>query len=105
MECLREHREDLSDACRKEELHLNIIQARDVRLRPKLRKICAHEMAAHCKDVPRGARSPWSGCMIARTAGTGSRLFAALFLDTTFCMLMRAPSAVSDHVQLLLRNR
>jgi hypothetical protein len=55
IECLRQHRDELSTACRTEELYLNIIQARDVRLRPKLRKICAHEMTAHCKDVKPGA--------------------------------------------------
>ena len=55
LECLRRHRDELSPGCRFEELHLNIIQARDVRLRPKLRKICAHEMATHCKDVKPGA--------------------------------------------------
>ncbi len=58
MECLRAHREDLSTACRAEELHLNIVQARDVRLRPKLRKICAHEVTTHCKDVKPGLHAP-----------------------------------------------
>ncbi len=58
MECLRAHREDLSAACRAEELHLNIVQARDVRLRPKLRRICAHEVTTHCKDVKPGLRPP-----------------------------------------------
>ena len=63
MECLRSHREDLSPACRAEELHLNIVQARDVRLRPKLRKICAHEVTTHCKDVKPGVLpDPSSPC-------------------------------------------
>ena len=54
LECLRSHREKLTEPCRKEELALNIIQARDVRLRPKLRKQCAQEIASYCSDVKPG---------------------------------------------------
>lgn len=58
LDCLRKHRVDLSEDCRKEELKLNIIQARDVRLRPKLRKLCSQEIATHCSTVKPGVRSP-----------------------------------------------
>ena len=33
-----------------------MVQARDVRLRPRLRKACSEEMAAFCQDVAPGAR-------------------------------------------------
>ncbi|KAK9820440.1 hypothetical protein WJX72_010380 [[Myrmecia] bisecta] len=53
-ECLRAQREALSEACRKEELKLNIIQSRDIRLRPKLNKLCSEEIAVYCKEVKPG---------------------------------------------------
>lgn len=45
---------DLTEACRQEELKLNIIQSRDIRLRPKLAKLCSEEIAIFCKDVQPG---------------------------------------------------
>ena len=53
-QCLRDSFEKLTDGCRKEELKLNIIQSRDVRLRPKLNKACSEEIAVYCKDVETG---------------------------------------------------
>ncbi|KAK9816541.1 hypothetical protein WJX72_001742 [[Myrmecia] bisecta] len=53
-ECLRAQRGALSEACRKEEVKLNIIQSRDIRLRPKLNKLCSGEIAVYCKEVKRG---------------------------------------------------
>ena len=58
-QCLRDSFSKLTEACRKEELKLNIIQARDVRLRPKLNKACSEEIAVFCKGVPPGARPRW----------------------------------------------
>ena len=53
-QCLRDNFQKLTDSCRKEELKLNIIQSRDVRLRPKLNKACSEEIAVYCKDVEKG---------------------------------------------------
>ncbi|KAK9838535.1 hypothetical protein WJX81_005974 [Elliptochloris bilobata] len=53
-QCLRDSFSKLTESCRKEELKLNIIQARDVRLRPKLNKACSEEIAVFCKGVPPG---------------------------------------------------
>ena len=53
-QCLRDNFQKLTDGCRKEELKLNIIQSRDVRLRPKLNKACSEEIAVYCKDVEKG---------------------------------------------------
>ena len=61
-QCLRDSFSKLTEACRKEELKLNIIQARDVRLRPKLNKACSEEIAVFCKGVPPGARSCPPAC-------------------------------------------
>ena len=64
-QCLRDSFEKLTDGCRKEELKLNIIQSRDVRLRPKLNKACSEEIAVYCKDVETGehaAAAPSSAC-------------------------------------------
>ena len=57
-QCLRDSFQKLTDGCRKEELKLNIIQSRDVRLRPKLNKACSEEIAVYCKDVEKGALLP-----------------------------------------------
>ncbi len=43
-ECLREHREKLSEACRKEELRLEEEEAESVELRPGLRRRCKGEI-------------------------------------------------------------
>lgn len=61
LDCLRDNREQLTEACRNEELKLNIIQARDVRLLPKLRKICSEEMVVFCKDTKAGVDGVSSG--------------------------------------------
>ena len=47
----------LTEACRQEELKLNIIQSRDIRLRPKLAKLCSEEIVIFCKDVQPGTSS------------------------------------------------
>ena len=57
-QCLRDNFQKLTDGCRKEELKLNIIQSRDVRLRPKLNKACSEEIAVYCKDVEKGTLLP-----------------------------------------------
>lgn len=54
-QCLRDNFQKLQDGCRKEELKLNIIQSRDVRLRPKLQKACSEEIAVFCKGIQPGA--------------------------------------------------
>lgn len=53
-QCLRDHMDQLTEGCRQEELKLNIIQSRDVRLRPKLNKLCSEEIAIFCKEVQPG---------------------------------------------------
>ena len=53
-QCLRDQMVHLTEACRQEELKLNIIQSRDIRLRPKLAKLCSEEIAIFCKDVQPG---------------------------------------------------
>ena len=53
-QCLRSHKDKLSDECRQEEGKLNQLQSGDVRLRPKLREACSAEINAHCKAVPFG---------------------------------------------------
>jgi Golgi apparatus protein 1 len=58
-QCLRDNFQKLQDGCRKEELKLNIIQSRDVRLRPKLQKACSEEIAVFCKGIqPGGEPAP-----------------------------------------------
>ena len=56
--CLREKLDQLTEGCRREELKLNIIQSRDIRLRPKLNKLCSEEIAVMCKDVKPGMFCP-----------------------------------------------
>lgn len=53
-DCLRRHRGQLSDSCRKEELLLEETEADSVELRPSLLKACAEERSAFCKSVAPG---------------------------------------------------
>ena len=53
-QCLRDNRDNLSDACRKEEIKLSIVQSSNTELMPKLSKACARERASHCSDVRPG---------------------------------------------------
>ena len=54
LDCLRQHRPQLSSECRKEELKLNILQSQDVRLQPTLHKQCSEEIAVFCQEVEPG---------------------------------------------------
>ncbi len=53
-DCLRSHREDLSEACASEELKLEEVEADDVRLRPGFARDCGEEMAVYCRGVAPG---------------------------------------------------
>lgn len=53
-QCLRFHREFISEPCRNEENKLSQVEYRDIRLRPKLNKLCSEERAVYCKDVKPG---------------------------------------------------
>jgi Golgi apparatus protein 1 len=48
-QCLRMHRDELSPKCKQEEMKLAAIEYRDIRLRPKLNKLCSEEKAVYCK--------------------------------------------------------
>ena len=95
LECLRQHRDELSDACRTEELHLNILQARDVRLRPKLRKICAHEMTTHCKEVKPGAPPSQHVLILSASKCAQSVQLNHVLLPCTSNWNVTAPGSVS----------
>lgn len=47
--CLRHQMNYLSDRCRAEEQKLQALEYRDIRLRPKLAKVCSEERAIYCK--------------------------------------------------------
>ncbi|WIA10935.1 hypothetical protein OEZ85_011100 [Tetradesmus obliquus] len=53
--CLREHRRELSDACRREEMILEQQEAEHIELRPNLLKACADERQAFCAGVAPGS--------------------------------------------------
>lgn len=53
--CLREHRKDLSDGCRREEMLLEQQEAEHIELRPNLLKACADERQSFCKSVQPGS--------------------------------------------------
>eukprot|EP00879_Flechtneria_rotunda_P000602 GHRR01000712.1.p1 GENE.GHRR01000712.1~~GHRR01000712.1.p1 ORF type:complete len:883 (+),score=207.41 GHRR01000712.1:2504-5152(+) len=52
--CLRHNIKFISDKCAKEENKLAALQYRDIRLRPKLAKVCSEERAVYCKDIKPG---------------------------------------------------
>lgn len=56
--CLWDNKDGLTESCRREELKLKILQSRDIRLRPKLNKLCSGEITGFCKDVKPGAHPP-----------------------------------------------
>ena len=51
---VNQFRNKLNKACRKEELRMSEVQARDVRLRPKLMKLCSEEMLLFCDGMKQG---------------------------------------------------
>ncbi|KAG2445817.1 hypothetical protein HXX76_000421 [Chlamydomonas incerta] len=53
-ECLRSHRSELSDTCRKEELLLEEQEAENVELRPGLMRTCRSERRTFCGSVQPG---------------------------------------------------
>ncbi|KAI8475756.1 MAG: hypothetical protein J3K34DRAFT_453290 [Monoraphidium minutum] len=52
--CLRHQINFISESCRAEEGKLAGLEYRDIRLRPKLAKVCSEERAVYCKDVKPG---------------------------------------------------
>ena len=63
-QCLRLNRDKISDPCRNEELKLAAIEYRDIRLRPKLNKLCSEEKAVYCK-VGQGHPLPATSTLLA----------------------------------------
>jgi hypothetical protein len=47
--CLRHNMNFLSEACQREENKLQALEYRDIRLKPKLAKVCSEERAVYCK--------------------------------------------------------
>ncbi len=47
--CLRYNRAKISPRCAAEEAKLQAIEYRDIRLRPRLNKLCSEEKAVYCK--------------------------------------------------------
>lgn len=47
--CLRFNKEKISEKCRNLEMKLAAAEYRDIRLRPKLNKLCGEEKAVYCK--------------------------------------------------------
>lgn len=53
-ECLRSHRDKLSESCRKEELLLEEEEAENLELRPGIMRMCKEERSTFCKGVAPG---------------------------------------------------
>lgn len=60
-QCLRFNRNKISDRCRDEEMKLAAVEYRDIRLRPKLNKLCSEERAVYCKV---GNGLPWESSKV-----------------------------------------
>jgi len=52
--CLRFNKDKISEKCRKQEMKLAAVEYKDIRLRPKLNKLCSEEKAVFCKEVQPG---------------------------------------------------
>jgi len=53
-QCLRDHKDELTEACKKEEEGLNVVQSDNVLLRPGVTNACSEEIVVHCKGVQPG---------------------------------------------------
>eukprot|EP00878_Enallax_costatus_P015261 GHUV01015979.1.p1 GENE.GHUV01015979.1~~GHUV01015979.1.p1 ORF type:complete len:801 (+),score=251.73 GHUV01015979.1:135-2405(+) len=53
--CLREHRKEISDGCRREEMILEQQEAEHIELRPNLLKACSNERQTFCGNVQPGS--------------------------------------------------
>lgn len=63
-QCLVDHQDSLTVACRAETNHLSIAAASNVELSPSLGKACASERQAHCKGVTPGKARVFN-CLLA----------------------------------------
>ncbi len=52
--CLRMNKDKISPRCLRQEMKLQAVEYRDIRLRPKLNKLCSEEKAVYCKVRGRG---------------------------------------------------
>lgn len=65
--CLRFHKSFISERCAAEENKLAAVEFRDIRLRPKLAKVCSEERAVYCKVRGKESRQGLSisvGCVM-----------------------------------------
>lgn len=53
--CLRKHRKEISEGCRREEMLLEQQEAEHIELRPNLLKACADERQTFCRSVQAGS--------------------------------------------------
>ena len=53
--CLREHRKEISDGCRREEMILEQQEAEHIELRPNLLQACSNERQTFCGNVQPGS--------------------------------------------------
>jgi len=63
-QCLVDHQDSLTMACRAETNHLRMTKASNVDLNPSLGQACAPERAAHCKGVTPGKARVFN-CLLA----------------------------------------
>ncbi|KAK9821811.1 hypothetical protein WJX81_008502 [Elliptochloris bilobata] len=63
-QCLRDNREKLSEACRREETKLQIIESSNTELMPNLARACKAERAVHCEGVRPGKARVFN-CLLA----------------------------------------
>ncbi len=63
-QCLVDHQDSLTVACRAETNHLSITAASNVELSPSLGKACASEREGHCKGVTPGKARVFN-CLLA----------------------------------------
>ena len=72
--CLREHRSQLQERCRTEEIKLAMMESANTELMPSLAKACKAERQAHCKDVRPGKARVFS-CLLQNSGQVGPGLW------------------------------
>jgi hypothetical protein len=72
-QCLRFHRQFISERCREEEMKLQAVEYKDIRLRPKLAKVCSEERAVFCRVRRQGGGGGRRGGGGGEGGGFGAR--------------------------------
>lgn len=105
--CLREHRKQISDGCRREEMILEQQEAEHIELRPNLLKACSNERQTFCGSVPPGSARVfrWEPGSINQQGCCLDLLFAAAQSRRAFTITTAGHRQSDSETELKCQNR